>query len=280
MTRGMRIERASVVLTGAAGGIGAPLARALAAAGARLLLIGRDAPRLAALAHALQPDGDRSRVELLAVDLATPACIEAVRAAALARRADVLVNNAGIASFGRLETLSAQHLSDVLTTDLIAPMLLTRALLPGLQSRPAAAVLNVGSVLGRLGLPGYSVYGAAKAGLHVFSEALRRELADGAVRVQYLGPRATATGFNGAEAEAYQRATGAGSDAPEVVAAAAVALLRDGTAERFLGGAERLALRVNALAPAALDGAFARHRRALPSVAAPALSPTDPLRRA
>lgn len=280
MKPGMRLEQASVVLTGASGGIGGALAHALAAAGARLLLIGRDVPRLAALAHQLQPNGDRTRVELLAVDLAAPSGIEAVRAAALARRADVLINNAGIASFGRLETLSAQHLGEVLTTDLIAPMLLTRALLPGLQSRRAAAVLNVGSVLGRLGLPGFAVYGAAKAGLHGFSEALRRELADGPVRVQYLGPRATATGFNGAAAEAYHRATGAGSDAPEAVAAAAIAMLRSGAAERFLGGAERLALRVNALAPAALDGAFARHRRALPPVAAPARSMSEPLRRA
>jgi short-subunit dehydrogenase len=250
--------QASVVLTGAAGGIGAPTARALAAAGARLLLVGRDGARLEALAAALG-------AAWLAADLTTPEGLDAVRRAALEREANVLVNNAGIASFGRLDALDPAHLVDVIETNLVAPMLLTRALLPGLQRQREAAVINVGSVLGRLGLPGFSVYSAAKFGLRGFSEALRRELADTSVKVQYLGPRVTATGFNSAEVEAYNRATRTPADRPEAVAQALVALLESGRAERFLGFPEKLAVRLNGAAPAALDGAFGRHRRALAS---------------
>jgi len=254
----MKAAQASVVLTGAAGGIGPPTARALAAAGARLLLVGRDGARLEALAAALG-------AAWLAADLTTPEGLDAVRRAALEREANVLVNNAGIASFGRLDALDPAHLVDVIETNLVAPMLLTRALLPGLQRQREAAVINVGSVLGRLGLPGFSVYSAAKFGLRGFSEALRRELADTSVKVQYLGPRVTATGFNSAEVEAYNRATRTPADRPEAVAQALVALLESGRAERFLGFPEKLAVRLNGAAPAALDGAFGRHRRALAS---------------
>ncbi|WP_428419681.1 SDR family oxidoreductase [Methylibium sp.] len=262
---GMKLEHASVVLTGAAGGIGAPTARALFAAGARLLLVGRHAGRLAALMRSLDPQaGDRSRVDVLAVDIGTPAGIEAVRSVALARHVNVLINNAGLASFGRLGALDEAHILQAVTTNLVAPMLLTRALLPGLQDQPAAAVLNVGSVLGRLALPGFSVYSATKFGLRGFSEALRRELAGTKVRVQYFGPRVTQTGFNSPEVEAYNQETGAGTDPPEVVAAALLTLLRSGAAERFLGVPEKYAVRVNGLAPAALDAAFKRHRLALP----------------
>lgn len=262
----MKLDGASVVLTGAAGGIGVPTARALAAAGARLLLVGRDGARLTALASELAPQGDGRTVGWVVADLGTAHGIEAVRAAACERQADVLVNNAGVASFGRLDGLDAAHVAEAITTNLIAPIQLTQALLPELRRRPRAAVLNVGSALGRLGLPGFSVYSAAKFGLRGFSEALRRELADTAIRVQYLGPRVTSTGFNSAEVESYNRATGASADRPEVVAAALVDLLRSGRRERFIGYPEALAVRVNGVVPGALDGAFGRHRRALPSL--------------
>lgn len=277
MSAGIRLEQASVVLTGAAGGIGAPTARLLAAAGARLLLVGRDAARLEALARELDPaarvEGDAggaggregARVDWCAVDLTTPQGVEAVRMMALARRANVLINNAGIASFGRLTALGEAHVAQVIATNLLAPLLLTQALLPGLLERPQAAVLHVGSALGRLGLPGFSAYSAAKFGLLGFSEALRRELAGGPVRVQYLGPRVTETGFNAPEVLAYNQTTGAGSDTAQAVAEALVAQLRDGSAERFLGFPEKLAVRLNGLIPAAMDGAFRAHRLALPA---------------
>src|SRR5690606_27080214 len=104
---------------------------------------------------------------------------------------------------------------------------------------------------------------ATKAGLHAFSEALRRELADGPVRVQFLGARATRTAFNDARVEAFNRDTGAHSDPPGVVAQAVLDLLSSGRKERYIGLAERLLVRVNAVAPALLDPGFRRHRLAL-----------------
>jgi NAD(P)-dependent dehydrogenase (short-subunit alcohol dehydrogenase family) len=86
---------------------------------------------------------------------------------------------------------------------------------------PQAQVVFVGSALGRIGLPGFSVYGASKAGLHGFAEALRRELADTALGARAdLGPRSTRTGFNGAGVEAYNQRHRHRDGRPEAVAEA------------------------------------------------------------
>ncbi len=214
----MKPAEMMVVLTGAAGGIGRALTHALVAAGARVLLVGRRPLPLAALATEL---GAPRRVQALAADITRPEGRAAIRAAAEAQGANVLVNNAGVPCFGALEALEEAQIVAALQTNLVAPILLTHALLPHLLRQRTARVLNVGSVLGRLGLPGYSVYSAGKFGLRGFSEALRRELAGTPVGVQYLGPRTTRTAFNDARVEAYNRATATRADAVERVARAA-----------------------------------------------------------
>jgi short-subunit dehydrogenase len=263
----MKPGHMNVVLTGAGGGIGAAIARALASAGASVLLVGRSGERLEAVAAALQAG---ARAAALAADITHEDGRRAIQQAAAAMRANVLINNAGVPSFGTLESLDEAHVVRVVETNLIAPMLLTRLLLPQLQAQPEARVLNIGSALGGLALPGFCAYSAAKFGLRGFSEALRRELAGSPLRVQYLAPRTTRTAFNDARVEAFNRATGAQSDSPELVARAALDMLQRGTAERTLGFPEKLAVRINGLAPRWLDGVFKRHRAALHSDHQPA----------
>jgi len=177
---------------------------------------------------------------------------------------NVLVHGAGVPAFGRLRTLAPAQMRAALATNLLAPMLLTQALLPHLQALPRAQVICVGSALGRIGMPGFSVYCASKFGLRGFAEALRRELADSSVAVQYLGPRSTRTNFNTPGVEEYNRATGSAMDRPERVAQALLRQLEDERPERFIGFPETLAVRLNGLAAPWLDGAFAKHRRSLP----------------
>ncbi len=184
-------------------------------------------------------------------------------AAAADWRANVVVQAAGMPGFGALGRVTPEQMGQVLQANLLAPMLVTQALLPQVLRLPRAQIVFVGSALGRIGLPGFSVYGASKAGLHGFAEALRRELADTPVRVQILGPRSTRTGFNGAEVEAYNRATGTAMDDPSAVAAALLRLIESEAAERFVGFPERLAVRLNGAFGARLDGSFAKHRRSL-----------------
>lgn len=273
----MKPERARVLFTGAGGGIGRIAVPTLLQAGAAVMLVGRSAVRLAPQAQALARSHGSARVAWHAVDLLCSDCIGALATAAALFGANVVVHGAGVPSFGPLQSLAPGNLQRVLHTNLLAPMLLTQALLPHLRSLPGAQVLFVGSALGRLGLPGFSVYSASKFGLRGFAEALRRELADSAVRVQYLGPRSTRTAFNDAAVEAYNRATGTAMDDPQIVADALLRLLRDDRrAELFVGWPEKLAVRLNALAPSWLDAAFTRHRRCLPD-ADPARAPSSTL---
>lgn len=260
----MKITQANVVLTGASGGIGAAIGRLLVFEGARVLLVGRSRQNILRLTSELEARiPSRVRLDALVADVTTPAGRDAIQHAAEMRNVNVLINNAGVSSFGALGSLTEAGITASVQTNLLAPMLLTCALLPHLQKQPRALVLNVGSTLGSIGVPGFSTYGAGKAGLRGFSEALRRELADTAVGVQYLAPRAVDTPFNDAHTLAFNKATGSHMDKPEQVAQAVLKMIETEAAERYLGFGERIAARVNALSPRVLDGVFARHRKAL-----------------
>lgn len=259
----MKIDRARVLLTGAAGGIGQAMAERLRAAGAQVLGVGRQAA----------PDGFAPN-DWVQADLLDPAGREAVRAAASRWQADVVVQAAGLPGFGRVGALDAAQLQRLLELNLLVPMLLTQSLLPQLLALPRAQLVFVGSALGSIGLPGFSAYGASKAGLQRYAEALRRELADTPVRVQLLAPRATRTAFNGAAVEAFNARTGTASDAPAVVAEALLRLIESEAAERTLGFPERLGVRLNPLLGAAMDGSFAAHRRALDALDSLPAAPT------
>ena len=272
----MRAERARVLFTGAGGGIGRAAVHTLLGAGASVMLVGRSAGRLASQANELTRSHDPARVAWHAADLLCSDCIGAVAGAAASFNTNVVVHAAGVPSFGPLQSLATGELQRVLHINLLAPMLLTQALLPHLRSLPRAQVLFVGSALGRLGLPGFSVYCASKFGLRGFAESLRRELGESTVRVQYLGPRSTRTAFNDAAVGAYNRATGTAMDDPQVVADALLRLLRDDTrAERFIGWPEKLAGRLNALVPTWLDAAFTRHSRCLQQTAPAPVPPSN-----
>lgn len=272
----MKAKDARVLLTGATGGIGQAAAAALVGAGASVMLLSRSPARLAAQARALArsctgtgTDAPPPSIEWYAADLTRTSSLGGIRDVAAGWGCNVLVHNAGVPAFGRIEAFAATEMAQVLHLNLFAPMLLTQALLPHLRTRNEARIVFVGSVLGRLGLPGFSVYSASKFGLRGFAESLRRELGDSPIGVQYLGPRSTRTAFNSDAVDGYNKATGTAMDAPEVAAQALLKLIESGAAERFLGFPESLAVRLNGLAPGLLDGAFRKHRGSLPALTAP-----------
>jgi short-subunit dehydrogenase len=262
----MKAAQARVLLTGATGGIGQATARALAQAGAAVLLVGRSAERLEQQAHQLVQAGAQANlVRWVRADLNRPEDLAELAQEAQRLSCNVVIHNAGLPAFGRLGALEPDAIHQVLQTNLLAPMLLTQALLPRLQSLPAAKLIFVGSVLGSIGLPGFSVYSASKFGLHGFAQSMRREVLGSSVQVQYIGPRSTDTGFNDPAVRHYNQATGTAQDKPDVVATEILRLLQGHTAERFLGFPEKLAVRLNGLVPQWLDGSFRRHRESLPS---------------
>ncbi len=130
-----------------------------------------------------------------------------LRDIAVARGVNVLVNNAAMPCFGALGGHRRRARSHgVIGTNLVAPIAAHARAAAAPRAQPRAIVLNVGSTLGRLGLPGFAVYAASKFGLRGFTEALRRELAGSRVDVLYLAPRATTTAFNSDRVAAFNRA--------------------------------------------------------------------------
>jgi len=259
----MKLAGARVLITGGGGGIGSALAREMLEAGASVLLVGRSATALAAAAHQLGSEG--TRVEVLVADVTSAA--DRLRLSAYASNwnggIDVLVNNAGVSHFGLYGDVAPEDIEQTLAVNLLAPMLLVRALLPTLAKQPQAAIVNVGSVFGAIGYPGNATYSAAKFGLRGFSEALRRELAGGTVRVLHVAPRATRTAINSRAVEAMNLELGVATDTPATVAAWIRERLESGLADGTLGWPERLFVKLNALLPRLVDGAL---RKQLPVI--------------
>lgn len=260
----MKTSEMRVVMTGATGGIGHAASWSLLRAGASVLVVGRDPRKLVEQKATFESQGFGSKVDWVAADLSNADDLANLSESAIDWDCNAVVHGAGLPCFGRFTDTSPLTMAQALVLNLLAPMQLTQMLLPHLMSQSSARVLCIGSALGRLGIPGYSVYSASKFGLRGFCESLRRELTGTSVKVQYLGPRSTRTTFNTSDAEAFNRATGTQSDSVDVVAAALLDLLMTGKAERFIGFPERLAVCINGAVPALLDGAFAKHRKALP----------------
>ena len=177
----LSLAECRVLLTGASGGLGRAIARALHARGATIVASGR---RRAALAELAAELGDR--VEPLAADLA-----DRTEVAALpdrAGRVDVFVANAGLPASGRLETFSEEEVDRALDVNLRAPMQLARALVPAMAEGGAGHLVFVSSLNGKLPSPGTSVYSATKYGLRGFAASLRTDLRGSGVGVTTVFP--------------------------------------------------------------------------------------------
>ena len=178
---------ARVLLTGASSGIGAALAERLAAEGATLGLVGRDAGRLAATLAACEAHstGHRSFV----CDLADWGALDALAADVLAwGDVDCLINNAGIPKHKDVFHLDAETVDLVMRVNYSSPVRLTLALLPHMAERGSGRIVMVSSVAATLSSPGEGAYDASKAALSVFSEAMAIDVWDHGIRVNIVYP--------------------------------------------------------------------------------------------
>lgn len=175
----------TALVTGATGGIGAEIARALHRQGAVVALSGTRASVLEALAAEL---GDRAHV--CPADLSDPEAAAALIATAEAAmgRVDILVNNAGLTKDGLALRMSDADWAKVLDVDLAAPFRLSRAALKFMLRRKAGRIINIGSVVGSTGNPGQANYAAAKAGLVGLTKSLAQEVASRGITVNLVAP--------------------------------------------------------------------------------------------
>ncbi len=169
----MTLDGKVVWVTGASSGIGAALAVRLAGRGARVVLSAR---RLDRLEQVRARCGSR-QAAVLAMDAADTDSLaaKALEAAALFGRIDVLVNNAGVSQRSLLAETDPAVVRRLLETDLLSPILLTRAVLPLLIEQKSGHVVLVSSLAGKIGARLRTVYSAAKHGLCGFADSLRAE---------------------------------------------------------------------------------------------------------
>lgn len=241
----MNIAGKKILLTGATGGIGAQLARLLHEQGAQLILSCYQEQALQQLNNEL------GNAHILAC--ADIASIEGrqliVEVCQQAGGIDAVINLAGILNFSLFEKQAPQLVEKTLTINLLAPVLLCQDLIPILKIKSEAMILNVGSIFGSIGHPGFVAYCASKAGLKCFTEALSRELADTSIQVCYIAPRATKTNLNDDRINELNAVLGNKSDSPEYVAKEIVQMFKTNSRISYLGWPEKLFVRVNALFP-------------------------------
>lgn len=184
----------TVIITGASAGVGAATACKFADAGANLLLLARGKKALESIAAELR---DKTRVEILAMDVTdADACLNALKKADFEfGRVDVLVNNAGYHARGEVESVTATDLGRIIDVNLKAPIVFTRLALPYLRDAGGGAVINVGSLAGRLPVPGSAAYSASKSGLRAFTYAIAEEQAASGIKFAVVSPGPIDTGF-------------------------------------------------------------------------------------
>src|SRR5271155_154428 len=189
----MHLHGKRVLVTGGSSGIGHAMAQALLAKGAKVVVTGRRPDVLAAAIKALESGGGFARGVAADVGSAEGRAATLTQALDTLGGLDILVNNAGGVRAGRLENTTEAEIEAMVTVDLLAPILLTRAALPALRASGDAMVVNVTSGIALVGAPFYAAYAAVKAGLAHFGEALRRELKGEGVHVLTVYPTATDT---------------------------------------------------------------------------------------
>ena len=253
----MELQNKRVVLTGAAGGIGSVLANLMAEKGAKLALVDVNAEAISKIA------GEINGAVAVAGNLATRDGCEliATQASEALGGVDILVNLAGIMSFSAFEDEDDARIELLMHINLIAPMLLSRALLSGMLAQNAGQIVNVGSMFGSIGFAYFSAYSASKFGLRGFSQALRRELADTNVDVTYLSPRAVKTAINTGPIMRMNEATKANMDEPDAVAGMILEAIIAGKKEAYFGFPESLFARINGILPGVVDNGTAAQNR-------------------
>jgi short-subunit dehydrogenase len=177
----VRLEESRVLLTGATGGIGHAIARALHERGAELTLTGRRTDALEELRRELV-----ERVEVVAADLSDVGDVE--RLAEQSGAVDVLVANAALPGTGRLDGFTPEQIDRALDVNLRAPVQLAHALLPGMLERDSGHIVLVSSLSGKIASPRSSVYCATKFGLRGFGLSLHEELHGTGVGVTTVYP--------------------------------------------------------------------------------------------
>jgi len=256
----MALDKKVVFVTGASRGIGLETARAFASAGARVVLGARTESDLVAAAREIEARGGSAFAVLL--DVTSDASVAQAVAAATRHfgRIDVLVNNAGVSAQALVADADFETLTRQMDVNYFGVVRMVRALLPAMLERGEGTILNIGSVAGRVPYPSMATYGASKAALHAFSQALRGEVAHRGVSVVTVIP-----GHSSGGAGATVALDGPTLETPAQIARTVVRAAARPRREVVSGWPNRIFLRVARLSPWFAEGAMLSFaKRSLP----------------
>lgn len=242
--RSATASRGSALVTGASSGIGAAVARRLAAEGGwRLVLNGRDAGRLARVAA-------QASAAAFPADLTHPGADRELSDFVLDQvgRPDLLIACAGVGWAGEFTSMPRSAIEEIVAVDLLATLHVVRRLAPHMVAGGSGRIVLIGSVAGSVGVRGEAVYSAVKAAFGVFADALRYELRDTGVGVSHVIPGVVDTPFFERRGVPYTRSFPR-PVAPERVADAVWGAVRRGRDEVYVPGWLRVPARVRGVAP-------------------------------
>ncbi len=260
MTRNLQDRR--ILITGASSGIGKAMAHQLAPLGAKLVLAARSEDKLRAVANAL-PGG----ALVVVADITRESDRQNVLGRAVEHFGglDVLINNAGIASWDHFANSTEEILRQIMEVNFFAPAELIRKAIPILTNGVEPAIVNVASMCGRRAMPAWSEYSASKYALCGLTEALRGELARFDIDILLMVPGLTTSEFS----QHFLRSEGKAKIEydkgmpPEAVAARIIRSLQQNKTESWIGSDTNWMLRVNRWFPRLVDWLIARRVRKL-----------------
>ena len=180
-------------VTGASQGLGLTLVKKLLENGYRVAATSRDAHTLSQAVGLI----DKDRFLPLAVDLNNLDCIDESIQQTLAAfgRIDVVVNNAGYGMAGTIEEIAEQDIRNIFNVNVLATIDVVKSVLPVMRSQKSGYIINIGSVAGFVGAPGWSVYSATKAAVAAFSEVIALDVKEFGIKVTVVEPSGFRTGF-------------------------------------------------------------------------------------
>ncbi len=260
------IQQKRVLLTGASSGIGRALSEVLAAKGANLVLASRSEAKLNELAHDLKA---RHGVEVIPVEADVTVEEDRQKLLQMAQDKlgglDVLINNAGIASWAHFSESTEEILREIMEVNFFAPVELIRQAVPLLTEGKEPAIVNVSSMCGRKAMPAWSEYSASKHALCGITEAFRGEMARFDIEVLLIIPGLPHTGLhsNLLKSEGRAKIDFDSGMPPETVAKAIVKAIEKNRTETVVGGDARWMLWMSKLFPRFVNRMIANRVRKL-----------------
>ncbi|WP_071188670.1 SDR family NAD(P)-dependent oxidoreductase [Trichormus sp. NMC-1] len=185
----------TVLLTGATGGIGVYIARALAQEKATVLAVSRSPEKLEQLCAEIEKTGNKCISFCFDISKVTELAILLEQINEITDTIDILINNAAIEKYRSFQNYTLEDIQSILTTNLITGMELTRLILPKMIAQNSGHIVNIASGSGKKGAPYNSIYSASKAGLIMWTDAVRQELADSNIGISVVCPGYTNAGM-------------------------------------------------------------------------------------